>query len=947
MRASVRVSPCSCSAVSGAAARTYAMYRPRRAAASSDSSSTARSRLRPRRWPTSSRSNDAVTGLTSPASTASSSPVRRSGGALGSASRTTSRGCASRIRLNRNSSSSTSSRDCSFSATASAACRASASTPSIRSAGRDQRPAISQCSASRVALPTLPDSTRSTSPVRASGGVEGSDRWRRSTGSRPSSAATANSSPDSVSRSAGRAPSTYRSRRARAPARVSRLAAFICPAPRPLGTCTPRKRSAGSASARGPRCSGPAAPRCSAAWSGLPALGRPVAGRGGAVGGHPVQLGEEPVHRPPAPGLVLDRLPDDPASQRHRQVADLRAQLPDHLLTLGGELLRAALPDALRLLLGLGAQLLAQPVGVGAGRVADLGGLGPGLGERALVLGVGLLQLLAGLPALLDLAPDQLLALPHRLLHRRHDVPVEHVQDDQERDDLGDERRVGHQEVALGQNGVWLGAHVLFARTKTNSAMKARLMKYMASTRPTVRKKMVNSRPWASGWRATPEIVALPARPSPTAAPMAPPPRARPPPTNAPASWIACSVVAISLLLFLSRSTAGWKEARRSRSGVSSSVPSLFLGRRRPEVQDRQQGEDERLDEPDEQVEQLPRDVRAPQDVRREERDQRDHDHAGEDVAEQPQGQGDRLGDLLDQVDREQPPVRLRQVAVVAPEALLADAGHVHADDHQQRKRVRQVDVRGGWRQVLRGVPAGDQRQPVGRQDEAEQGHRQRHHERRGAQPHGGLDLALHRLDDRLEEELRAARHARRQPPAHVQAEADHQQAGHRGRIEGVQVEEVAADLAGDVLADLDLGNRLWLTHEDRNSLSSGTDAPPIMISWKMARPAMTPSPSGRTANAHPPATAVTTASRPSTDMVNRRFLLAASLVAYRTTERCTSTVFSAPRASPSSAKSPIATCPVRASTTRLMPPRQAAMTIDLRRVLAALVGTVSTGCTG
>ena len=68
----------------------------------------------------------------------------------------------------------------------------------------------------------------------------------------------------------------------------------------------------------------------------------------------------------------------------------------------------------------------------------------------------------------------------------------------------------------------------------TNSAMNARLMKYAASTRPTVMKNGVNSRPWASGWRAMPEIRALPAIPSPIPAPMAPPPRMRPPPIRAP-----------------------------------------------------------------------------------------------------------------------------------------------------------------------------------------------------------------------------------------------------------------------------------------------------------------------------------------------------------------------------------------------------------------------------
>src|SRR5262249_21603296 len=148
----------------------------------------------------------------------------------------------------------------------------------------------------------------------------------------------------------------------------------------------------------------------------------------------------------------------------------------------------------------------------------------------------------------------QLVALPHRLLHRRHHVPVEHPQDDRESDHLGEERGIRDQEVTVGQDGV--RAHGHFARTKTNSAMNARLMKYIASTRPTVRKKMVNSRPWASGCRATPEMVALPARPSPTAAPTAPPPRARPPPTNAPASLIACSVVAMSLLESSSRCCA-------------------------------------------------------------------------------------------------------------------------------------------------------------------------------------------------------------------------------------------------------------------------------------------------------------------------------------------------------------------------------------------------------
>src|SRR5215475_10223900 len=133
----------------------------------------------------------------------------------------------------------------------------------------------------------------------------------------------------------------------------------------------------------------------------------------------------------------------------------------------------------------------------------------------------------------------------------------------------------------------------------------------------------------------------------------------------------------------------------------STSVPTPLGGSDRAEVEHGQQREDERLDGTDEQVEELPDGGRRPEDVRREQRDQRNHDHAGEDVAEESQGQRDRPRDLLDEVDREQPPVRLRQVPVVPAEALLAYAGDVHPDDDEQGQRVREVHVRGGWRQEL------------------------------------------------------------------------------------------------------------------------------------------------------------------------------------------------------------------------------------------------------
>src|SRR6185312_9583139 len=103
------------------------------------------------------------------------------------------------------------------------------------------------------------------------------------------------------------------------------------------------------------------------------------------------------------------------------------------------------------------------------------------------------------------------------------------------------------------------------------------------------------------------------------------------------------------------------------------------------EVQNRQQREDERLDRADEQVEALPDRVRQPQDVRREQRDQRDQDAAGEDVAKQSERQRDRLGQLLDDVDRrEEGDVALQHLDRVPDDAATPDTGGVVADEHEQ-----------------------------------------------------------------------------------------------------------------------------------------------------------------------------------------------------------------------------------------------------------------------
>src|SRR4051794_26973835 len=94
---------------------------------------------------------------------------------------------------------------------------------------------------------------------------------------------------------------------------------------------------------------------------------------------------------------------------------------------------------------------------------------------------------------LLELLPDRLLALLDPLRDRRKDLLPEEPENDPEDEPLEDERPVGDQEVvgvALGGENVDsihpASAHL--PRTKAKSAANARLMKYAASTRPTVRK---------------------------------------------------------------------------------------------------------------------------------------------------------------------------------------------------------------------------------------------------------------------------------------------------------------------------------------------------------------------------------------------------------------------------------------------------------------------------
>src|SRR5215475_13931450 len=423
---------------------------------------------------------------------------------------------------------------------------------------------------------------------------------------------------------------------------------------------------------------------------------------------------------------------------------------------------------------------------------------------------------------------------------------------------------------------------------------------------------------------------------------MAPPPRARPPPMNAPASSIAWGV-ALAIFssipwLFLDHSVGlgGWY-------GVP--VRSMPVGRgNRAEVEHGQQREDERLDRADEQVEELPHGGGGPQDVGREQRDQGNHDRAGEDVAEKTEGQRDRPGDLFDQVDREQPPVRLRQVPVVTAEALLAYAGDMHPDDDEQRERVRQVHVRCRRRQDLGVMNRRQYGQPVGDQQEQEDRDREGYDERRRTDAHRALDLLLHSVGHRFEDQLCAFRDARRDAAAHQQPETDDDRSGDDRGHDRVDVEVQAADRDREVVADLDGADGDRVADHRFNCRYVATADPPSMSIWKIARPTKTPRPSGRSSSAQPSASTVTTPRRPSTDRVNRAFLLPASLFAYVTTARCTIQLLPAPSASPKHTNRPITTWPSRPVTTRLATPKNDPMISERRRFATAARGVVAIG---
>ena len=155
------------------------------------------------------------------------------------------------------------------------------------------------------------------------------------------------------------------------------------------------------------------------------------------------------------PAVVGQRRADDALGQLHRQAADLAAELAHGLLALRGQLLLAALADALGLLLGLLPQLGPDPVAFGPGVVADARRLGPQAGQLLLVLPLERGGLLLGLLGPLQPAFDLVRALGVDLLELREDRLGEQPEQQQERDrpddDLDGVRDEGVQ-LALGRD---------------------------------------------------------------------------------------------------------------------------------------------------------------------------------------------------------------------------------------------------------------------------------------------------------------------------------------------------------------------------------------------------------------------------------------------------------------------------------------------------------------
>src|SRR5205823_6635980 len=203
--------------------------------------------------------------------------------------------------------------------------------------------------------------------------------------------------------------------------------------------------------------------------------------------------GDEVVDQLALPLVVAQRRVHDLLRQRKRELPDLVAQRHQDLLALGREPLLEDLDLLLAVGRGFRPRLVEDLAALGAGLLAQPGDLTPSLGEGVGVLLPRLLRVLLGLLRVLELLADRLLPLLDHRRDARDDLAREEHQDQDEDDQLEEERPVGDEEVVRLLRRLWCGggqydarvhersAHL--PRTNANSAAKARLMKYAASTR--------------------------------------------------------------------------------------------------------------------------------------------------------------------------------------------------------------------------------------------------------------------------------------------------------------------------------------------------------------------------------------------------------------------------------------------------------------------------------
>ena len=105
-----------------------------------------------------------------------------------------------------------------------------------------------------------------------------------------------------------------------------------------------------------------------------------------------VEALEEPVDDAALHLVVVQRLADDALRELGRQPAEVGPQRRDDLLALRRELLLAARPDPIGLLLGLGPELVDDRPALGPRLLADAARVSLGLLQQLAVLGLGSLE---------------------------------------------------------------------------------------------------------------------------------------------------------------------------------------------------------------------------------------------------------------------------------------------------------------------------------------------------------------------------------------------------------------------------------------------------------------------------------------------------------------------------------------------------------------------------